>query len=341
MASYKEIHGTNIETVSSDPSNPVIGQVWYNSTEQKLKGFTSNPAGTWAAGNAMNTARYGFGAGGTQTSALAFGGGETPPLTRKDETESYNGTSWTEVADLGTARYATAGTASSSTAALAFSGTVSPSPASSHYSVITETWDGSSWTEVGDLNIGRSYGSGCGNSNTAALFVGGYGGSPDVAQAYVESWNGSAWTEVGDLNAATYTHGSFGTNTAAICFGGLVPGSSFSNRTESWNGSAWTEVADLNTGKRAIAGSGAGTSTAGLGAGGFVSGNNATGKTETWNGSAWSEEGDLSTARSNLGNAGTTTAGLGFGGYIPGPKQTAVSEEWTSPTTSTVDFDVS
>ena len=48
MANYKDIHGTNIETVTSDPDNPVNGQVWYNSTEQALKGFTSNPAGTWA-----------------------------------------------------------------------------------------------------------------------------------------------------------------------------------------------------------------------------------------------------------------------------------------------------
>ena len=45
MANYKDIHGTNIETVASDPSNPVNGQVWYNSTDQELKGFTSNQAG--------------------------------------------------------------------------------------------------------------------------------------------------------------------------------------------------------------------------------------------------------------------------------------------------------
>ena len=37
MAEYKQLHGTNIETVSSDPSNPVNGQVWYNSTSQALK----------------------------------------------------------------------------------------------------------------------------------------------------------------------------------------------------------------------------------------------------------------------------------------------------------------
>ena len=55
MATYKEIHGTVIETVTSDPSNPVNGQVWYNSTDQVLKGFTSNPAGSWASGGNLNT----------------------------------------------------------------------------------------------------------------------------------------------------------------------------------------------------------------------------------------------------------------------------------------------
>ena len=58
MATYKEIHGTVIETVTSDPSNPVNGQVWYNSTEQKLKAITSNPAGAWASGGDLNTGRY-------------------------------------------------------------------------------------------------------------------------------------------------------------------------------------------------------------------------------------------------------------------------------------------
>ena len=42
MANYKDIHGTNIETVASDTSNTVNGQVWYNSTDKELKGFTSN-----------------------------------------------------------------------------------------------------------------------------------------------------------------------------------------------------------------------------------------------------------------------------------------------------------
>jgi hypothetical protein len=38
MATYKEIKGTQIEVLESDPSNPVEGQVWYNSTSNVLKG---------------------------------------------------------------------------------------------------------------------------------------------------------------------------------------------------------------------------------------------------------------------------------------------------------------
>jgi hypothetical protein len=32
MTTFKEIRGTTIEVVSSDPSNPEPGQIWYNSS---------------------------------------------------------------------------------------------------------------------------------------------------------------------------------------------------------------------------------------------------------------------------------------------------------------------
>ena len=37
MADYKAIKGWTIQTVSSDPSNLIAGQVWYNSTLGKIK----------------------------------------------------------------------------------------------------------------------------------------------------------------------------------------------------------------------------------------------------------------------------------------------------------------
>ena len=75
MTTYKDIHGTQVEVRSDDPSNPVNGQVWYNTTDLKLRGHTLNPAGAWATGGNMNTARYTMGATGTQTAALGFAGG--------------------------------------------------------------------------------------------------------------------------------------------------------------------------------------------------------------------------------------------------------------------------
>ena len=179
MANYKDIHGTHVETVSSDPSNPVNGQIWYNSTTQTLKGFTQNPAGSWATGNAMNTGRYSVGATGTSTSAIAFGGRVSPPNAIIDNAETYNGTSWTEVADLGTARFQFGSSSSgSATAALAFGG--NPSTANA------ETWGGSSWTEGANLNTARTAIAGCGTT-TAALAVNGNSNA-------TETWNGSAWT---------------------------------------------------------------------------------------------------------------------------------------------------
>ena len=57
MTTYKEINGTDITVVSSDPSNPLIGEVWYNTTTQKLKGYQQVLGNAWATGGNLNTAR--------------------------------------------------------------------------------------------------------------------------------------------------------------------------------------------------------------------------------------------------------------------------------------------
>ena len=67
MATYKEIRGTQIEAVATDPSNPVEGQVWYNTTSNVLKGQTITAAGAWSSVNNLNTARYSGGGAGTTT----------------------------------------------------------------------------------------------------------------------------------------------------------------------------------------------------------------------------------------------------------------------------------
>jgi hypothetical protein len=104
MATYKGIQGFGVETLASDPTEPgSVGQIFYNSTEGVFK--TVKPggvsAGTWASGGPMNTARAQISGAGTKDAALVFSG-SVPPVSAL--TESYNGSSWTEVNDLNTAR---------------------------------------------------------------------------------------------------------------------------------------------------------------------------------------------------------------------------------------------
>ena len=124
MATYKEIRGTNIEVLSSDPSNPVEGQVWYNSTTNVLKGKILTASAAWSTGGNVNTARYVLGGGGSQTAAIAFGGATTPGPNSVNATELYDGASWTEVNNLNTARERLSSAATTSTCLLY----TSPSP---------------------------------------------------------------------------------------------------------------------------------------------------------------------------------------------------------------------
>ena len=330
MAEYKQIHGTNIETVSSDPSNPINGQVWYNSTDQVLKGFTSTPAGTWATSNALNVARSSLSAQniGIQTAALCVGGyGEPPPNNAYAGVESYNGSSWTEGADLNNGRSQNAG-CGTQTAAITAGGDPFPSVQTK-----TETWNGSSWTEVNALNTGNKNQAMAGGSPAATQF----GGGPPVRDN-TESWNGTSWTEVADQNTGRQQVSGFGTATACLAVGGTTNPSddTFTADVETWNGTAWTEGANLNTARTGMSSQGA-VYTAGFAAGGETKPNTANALTEQWNGTAWTEDGDLNVARSNFGGGGTITAGLVCGGGKH-PGLANETEEWTSPTTSTVTF---
>jgi hypothetical protein len=50
MATYKGIQGFTIQNLSADPSNPIEGQVWYNSTSNVWKVEEATTAGAWATG---------------------------------------------------------------------------------------------------------------------------------------------------------------------------------------------------------------------------------------------------------------------------------------------------
>jgi hypothetical protein len=328
MAEYKGIHGTKIQNLTSDPANPITGQVWYNETSQTMKVESVTTVGAWATGGNLNTARGQGNADGTQTSALFAGGivfpGPPPAGIMKNETELYNGTSWTEVNNLNLSRGGGAGSkAGSQTASIFFGGRVTtPTPADKGE---TETWNGTSWTEVADMNSARVDIAGAGIVTSALAF----GNGP-----LNESWNGSAWTEVGDLNTGRGNLASAGVdNTSALAFGGDF-GPGFTGETESWNGTSWTELADMNVSRRELGG--AGTQTAALAIGGVRNtpgGTVASNATESWDGTSWTTEGTLNTARFQLENdgAGSSTAGLVTGGNTSyaSASMTNATEEFT------------
>jgi hypothetical protein len=93
MADYKGIKGFKVQYLSADPSNPIIGQTWYNDTSKDLKFTGVTAAGAWATGNNMNAGRREFAGAGIQTAGLAFGGNVNPGLS--GATEEYDGTNWT------------------------------------------------------------------------------------------------------------------------------------------------------------------------------------------------------------------------------------------------------
>ena len=108
--------------------------------------------------------------GGTATSALVYGG-FTPPYTAK--TESWNGSSWTEVADINSIRGIMGGGGTSNTSQLTFGGYGGP-PGSTRYAN-TQSWDGTSWTEVADLSLARSDKHSLPSASTAnQLYAGGH-----------------------------------------------------------------------------------------------------------------------------------------------------------------------
>ena len=309
MATYSTIKGFEVQSLGSDPYASLAA------------------GGTWASGPSTNTGRKGVGGLGTQTAAIAACG-NAPPVGVL--CESYNGTAWTEVNDLSTARTTVGSSGGSQTAGLVAGGNAPGGDVDN-----VEKFDGTCWTETGDLNQIRHSGACMGATNTAAIYSGGSNYPPGTGSegylAETESWNGSAWTEVGDLNTGRRYVAGVGPSTAALLAGGAVPpGSTDTAVAESWNGSAWTEVGDLNTARRygAMSG-GANAQTASLVFGGYVS-TSGVANTESYDGSTWAEVADLGTAiKAQLGSTtGTNALALSAFGGPPNP---TASEEWTVP----------
>ena len=129
----------------------------------------------------MNTGRRALGGAGIITSALAFGG-EHSGASESDLNETFNGTSWTEVADMNSARQNGTGLGASNTAALSFGGNVPGITAN------TELWNGTAWAEQNNLIVVSRSSSTMTGTSSSGLTAGGDRDGTNLTAA-TQEWN--------------------------------------------------------------------------------------------------------------------------------------------------------
>ena len=274
---------------------------------------------SWTSTPNTGTASRNDAGAGTQTAGLIFGG-YTPGVQNK--TVEWNGSSWTNGNNMNNPREGHAGAGISQTDALSMGGNPNPP------STLVEAYDGTNWTSVADLPVGRPGARGATGPGSAALIS----GSPNI----VNLWNGSSWSTLpGTLASARSSNqmSGVGQTNALLYGGGAAP--PYSSATEEYNfgintvtAAAWAAGGTMGQ-VRSVVG-GFGTQTAALMCGGNHPGTTQHANAEQYDGTSFSEQNDMGTARSQLGSCGTLTAGLVFGGdvYPTSPRNTGVTEEW-------------
>jgi len=193
-------------------------------------------------------------------------------------------------------------------------------------------YNGTNWTEVGELNVAKSNSSSAQNSPIATTLN--YAGDgPGTYSKTNEAWDNVSWTVKAELNVAGNGATGFGvSSTSAGRAGGqstaTPPGGPHYTGTEIWDGTSWSEVNELLASRRYAGG--VGTVTAALFIGGDTDsgsfpGGRYTARVESWNGTSWSEITDLNTGRAYAVGAGIQTSAIAFGGA---PPRTGATEFW-------------
>ena len=288
---------------------------------------------SWSAEPALATARMGTWGGpvGSSTASQLMGGNSGPGVVANVEnfdssTTAVTSAVWASGNNLNTVRTLGGSAIPTVSDGIVFGG--------SGYTNVTEQYDGTTWTEKGDLNTARGYISGFGTS-TAAVAAGGYT-APNNPQSLVEEFNGSAWSEETNLPASRKSAGNCGTLTAGLIMGGSTAqpyAANVVNTAFEYNGTSWTATPG-NLPEAKGQGMSGGTQTAAYYAAGRIPPNTYTQKTAEYNGSSFSEGGDVvtiseTTAQGAQGATGTQTAGLATGGQ-PAKTNTYDGTTWAT-----------
>jgi hypothetical protein len=217
---------------------------------------------------------------------------------------------WATANNASTARYGVSGNGLQ-TAQLVCGGE-SP-PGSPNINVATEEYDGTNWTNGGNLPAGKRNASSFG-TQTSAVNAAGLTSNPGTVLNSSEEYDGSSWTSGGNVTTARRNLGSSGVLTAGVIFGGYAPPGR-TTATEEYDGSSWTSGGALSTAVSHQVPAVNGTQTATFSASGISTA--ITQQTEEYNGSSWTSGGNVITGREQAMGGGTLTAGLLFGGNAP------------------------
>jgi len=277
MSTYENLHGRRVNVVSSNPSNPEAGEVWYNSTSGQLKGYVLGTA-SWTTGGSLNTKRSATVAG-TVNAGLASFGYIYPPSSPEGGsyvTEEYNGTSWTNVNNGNTQRYQTnsTGTQTAAVALGGFAGTGGAGP----YTVTTafESYNGTTWTNLTGTPTAKAGDPPLTGTSTALVQVAGIVDTSGTPSNQVQEYNGS-WSAGENYPASAQAVSAAGTLTAAIFCGGATnaPGTSKLDTAFEYDGTDFASTGSLPVATTSLGGR-TGTQTACIFAGGSSPLNNTT-----------------------------------------------------------------
>lgn len=288
MASYININGNNIPIRASDPTNPILGEIWYNTTTNSLKGQAYQTA-AWITGGTTNNTMSGGSAStaGTQTAFVMYLGAAPGVDANPGYTETYDGTSWT---NQPTTPYPASGAIGfgTSTAAVGAGG----QPGGGGVSTTIE-WNGSAWGSGGSLPFATLYQYGGCGPGTDGITIGGWDqtAGPGGPKATTRVYDGSTWsTDPATCPFPAYTASHYGAGSSDVNYlGGFNPGApadNMNNAHVNYNGTTYTSLTNypLNI---------AGANATGTTSNGFVWNGNrpgtpgATDVGNAWDGSTW------------------------------------------------------
>ena len=316
MATFKQIRGQTIKKYTTNPTNPLEGQMWYNNTTGTLKVYTLGTA-AWASGTNYPTPINALRGAGTTNSAAFAVGGElgAPTFATTAATNTYDGSTWTGAPVIPSASR-NAFAYGTQTAGLWSGGLTTPGGT---YTNASAEFDGSTWTGAPTVPTSRGFGASSGVQTSALSTAGDQLGVPFGSGTAVDSYNGATWTSETAYPTSAYGVTGCGTSeTEAFVTGGEVPYPGTNPGVATYNGSAWTLTATplyalLPANTQQLASYGTSTDALAFGGTNQI-------LTASWNGTAWASQPSMATGRT-AGGAGTAASALAMGGgSTPAPR---------------------